>query len=136
MRLALTTDDGWSLSVVGAGLACCTLELLAASLAEAPDGPRLDLLPDGAAPPSGPSALVVSGTVTEAVAPALVALHASLTDPVVVSFGSCANTGGPYWDSYAVVSGVHELFPVDVTVPGCPPRPEALLDGLLLLQRA
>ncbi len=141
--MVLTAGRRWELSVVGAGLACCAVELLAASmngggilrLAEADADATAD--DDTGTEPAGVSVLVVSGTVTAKVAPALVALWESLPEPRrVVSFGSCANSGGPYWDSYCVVQGVDTLLPVDVFVPGCPPRPEALLDGLLVLQRA
>lgn len=132
LRLVLTAGRRWELSVVGAGLACCAVELLAASMS----GGGILRLAEAATEQPEVSVLVVSGTVTTKVAPALVALWESLPEPRhVVSFGSCANSGGPYWDSYCVVQGVDTLLPVDVFVPGCPPRPEALLDGLLVLQR-
>src|SRR5690606_37450459 len=115
------------------GLACCAVEFVAASTSR-PDFGRL-----GAAPPlSGPrrvEVMVVSGTVTDRMAPAVTRLYDELPEPkYVISFGACANSGGPYWDSYSVTKGVDQLIPVDVYVPGCPPRPEALLHGLLRLQ--
>ena len=75
--------------------------------------------------------LVVSGTCTDVLAPALRRMHAAIEgDPLVMSFGACSNSGGPYWDSYAVTNGVDQVIPVDVYVPGCPPPPEALLEGI------
>ena len=114
------------------GLACCALEYAAATLR--PDLPaELDLLSPG---PEEADVRVVSGTVTDALAPAVLAIWNRLPEPRhVLSFGSCANSGGPYWDSYCVTKGVDQLLPVDVYVPGCPPRPEALLAGLLQLHR-
>jgi NADH-quinone oxidoreductase subunit B len=114
--------DG-SLYVVEVALACCTLEFGAAarSVAEAPT-PGSDAR----------VAVVISGTVTDQLAPAVAAIVDAaalpvLARPTVIAFGACASSGGPYWDSYAVTKGIDQLVPVDVYVPGCPPTPEALL---------
>ena len=129
-------DQGlpYSLSVFDLGLACCAVEFAAATAA------RPDLfVPAGRAAAAGQrrtEVMVVSGTVTDKMAPAVRRLYEDMAEPrYVVSFGSCANSGGPYWDSYCVTKGVDQIVPVDVYVPGCPPRPEALVDGLDRLRR-
>ena len=130
VRIAVEVDGrAVALHVVGAGLACCSVELVAAALrSERARAAGLLPVPDGA---EAVDVLVVSGTCTDVLAPALQDLHASLpAGTPVLSFGACASSGGPYWDSYSVTKGVDQLIPVDVYVPGCPPRPEALADGL------
>ena len=124
---------GLTLSVFDLGLACCAVEF-AAAVAGHPD--LLPLTGEQADDePGGLEVMVVSGTVTDKLAPAVLRHYEQLPEPrYVVSFGSCANSGGPYWDSYCVTKGVDQLLPVDVYVPGCPPRPEALLQGLEVLQ--
>ncbi|WP_238993453.1 NADH-quinone oxidoreductase subunit B [Nocardioides caldifontis] len=118
----------YRLWVLDVGLACCAVEFVAATL-----DPVLDdrgVQPYAGAPERA-DVLVVSGTVTDKLAPAVVSLYERMPEPRrVISFGSCANSGGPYWDSYCVVKGVDSLVPVDLYVPGCPPRPEALLAAL------
>jgi NADH-quinone oxidoreductase subunit B len=123
--LVLERGDRFALTVLNVGLACCAVEAVVAALDGT--GGRLPLAPTG----REVQVLLVSGTVTTRLAPLLVDLHASLPQPVaVVAFGACASSGGPYWDSYSVVAGAGELLPVDLWVPGCPPRPQALLDAL------
>ena len=136
---------GFSLRVFDAGLACCAVEVSAALrrcaelLPAAGSGPG-----DGfdvgvsAGPGDGPvNVLVVAGTVTDKLAPLVLAAYRDLPEPRrVLSFGACSNSGGPYWDSYCVTKGADQIIPVDVYVPGCPPRPEALVHGLLLLRDA
>ena len=129
LRFELDWGRRYALWVLNVGLACCAVEFVAATAGHP------DLLRPGVPPPvRGPrqaDLMVVSGTVTDAMAPAILGLYRSLPEPrYVLSFGACANSGGPYWDSYSVTKGVDQLIPVDVYVPGCPPRPEALLHGL------
>ena len=118
----------YTLWVYNVGLACCAVEFVAASTG------RHDLVRLAPAASGGPievNLLVISGTLTDRMAPAVRDLFEQLPQPrYVMSFGACANCGGPYWDSYSVTKGVDQLIPVDVYVPGCPPRPEALLHGI------
>ena len=130
LRLTLDAGRRYRLSVVDLGLACCAVELVAASSGVRPLL-ELAVAADADGPTPAADVLVVSGTVTDALAPAVRRLYDSLPEPKhVLSFGACSNSGGPYWDSYSVTKGVDQLLPVDVYVPGCPPRPEAVLDGL------
>ena len=115
-------------------LACCALEARAGSV----DGPAWAELAVQrfADQPERADILVIAGTVTRAIAPSVRALYDAMSAPAyVVSFGACSNSGGPYWDSYAVVAGVDSILPVDVYVPGCPPRPETLAQAVAQLQR-
>ncbi|MFN2522689.1 MAG: NADH-quinone oxidoreductase subunit B [Mycobacteriales bacterium] len=129
VRFVLTVGRSYELTVVNLGLACCAVEFVAAAMSDSSLVRRL------AGPAGRTSVLVVAGTVTDKAVPAVRTLYDALPEPkAVLSFGACANTGGPYWDSYSVTKGVDQVLPVDAYVAGCPPRPEALLQGLLQLQ--
>ncbi len=117
------------------GLACCAIEMMHAA------GPRFDLDRFGAgvfrATPRQADLMIVAGTVTQKMAPTVVRLYEQMPAPKwVIAMGNCAISGGPFKldFNYNVVEGVERLIPVDVYVPGCPPRPEALIEAFLKLE--
>ncbi|RKF14998.1 NADH-quinone oxidoreductase subunit B [Roseovarius spongiae] len=115
------------------GLACCAIEQMQVAM------PRYDVERFGFAPRASPrqsDVMIVAGTLTNKMAPALRKVYDQMPEPrYVISMGSCANGGGYYHYSYSVVRGCDRIVPVDIYVPGCPPTAEALLYGILQLQR-
>ncbi len=116
------------------GLACCAIEMIAASMA------KFDIARFGAEifrpSPRQADLMIVSGTVTKKMAPQVVRLWNQMPEPkYCIAMGACAISGGPFKQGYNVLKGVDRFIPVDIYIPGCPPRPEALLNGLIELQK-
>ena len=119
---------------LGYGLACCAIELIASASA-----PQYDLARFGSevfrSSPRQADLMVVAGTVSIKMGPRLRLLWEQMPEPKwVMSMGQCANSGGEFYDSYYTVQGVDTIVPVDVYVPGCPPRPETVIEGILKLR--
>ncbi len=122
-----------SLWPVSSGLACCAIEMMATAMAHH-DIARFGMEIFRASPRQA-DLMFVAGTVTKKMAPRVKQLYDMMPDPKwVIAVGSCASTGGPYIESYAVLKGVDLIIPVDVYIPGCPPRPEAWLYGIIQLR--
>jgi NADH-quinone oxidoreductase subunit B len=116
------------------GLACCAIEMIAAATA------RFDIARFGAEifrpSPRQADLMIVSGTVTKKMAPQVVRLWNQMPEPkYCIAMGACAISGGPFKQGYNVLKGIDRFIPVDIYIPGCPPRPEALLNGLMELQK-
>ena len=116
------------------GLACCAIEMIATTMA------RYDLARFGAEvfrpSPRQADLMIVAGTVTKKMAPQVVRLYNQMPEPkYVIAMGACAISGGPFKQGYNVLKGIDRFIPVDVHIPGCPPRPEALMHAIMTLQR-
>ncbi len=115
------------------GLACCAIEMMSTAAS------RYDMARFGMevfrASPRQSDVMIVAGRVSQKMAPVLVTVYEQMLEPkFVVAMGACASCGGVY-NNYAIIQGVDKIVPVDIYIAGCPPRPEALLDGLILLQK-
>src|SRR5580700_4347794 len=116
------------------GLACCAIEMIAASMA------RFDIARFGSEvfrpSPRQADLLIVSGTVTKKMTPSVVRLWNQMPEPkYCIAMGACAISGGPFKQGYNVLKGIDRYIPVDIYIPGCPPRPEALIDAFIMLQK-
>lgn len=116
-----------TISILQAGLACCGVE---ASSVDLVDGAWNQAQSTNSIL-AAEHILVIAGTLTQALVPTVMSAYEALLEPkVVVAFGACAITGGPYWDSYSVIPGADQVVPVDIHVPGCPPTPNELAVAL------
>jgi NADH-quinone oxidoreductase subunit B len=134
LEKALNASRSNSLWTLTFGLACCAIEMMATG-ASTYDWARFGFEVPSASPRRA-DMMIVAGTVVRKMVPIIRTLYEQMPEPkYVVAMGGCAISGGPYvYDSYTIVRGVEEIVPVDVYIPGCPPRPEALLHGLMTLQ--
>jgi NADH-quinone oxidoreductase subunit B len=132
MRFLLNWGRKYSLWVFNFGLACCAIEFIATSMSRH-DFIRLGVIPFAPGPRQA-DLMVVSGTVTDKMAPAIRRLYDQMPEPkYVIAMGACATSGG-FYRAYHVVQGIDEIIPVDMWVPGCPPTPDGLMYAILKLK--